>query len=444
MLKPAGRSDREVRPPPPRARLVPGRDRRGQRRARSPQPAIERGYLVLDREWKDGDAVELNLPMPVQRIAANPEREGRPGPAGHPARAARLLPGGVRSGRAARLALPAAERRAQGREASRPARRRGRREGRRPRRPPSRTGRRSLYQAVPRSTPVPITAIPYYAWDNRKPGPMKVWLPVDARERRLPAGSRRRPRSACRSPAATASPGASTTAWSPRAAASSPPALCHWWPHTGTGEWAQYTWKTPVTAEGREGLLVRRHRPRRVPFARLLANRVSRRRSLEAGCRLNRISRQEGRLVRGELRSGDDDRPAAGRETSGAMGRGRPRMESGRGRRRVNGRSGYEPIGDARAGGVSEPLRFYLRENPHAQENDSDTVPGRACAVIRSRGGHEAEHRLHHGRRPRQCRPRLPRRRDQDAEHRQARHHRRALRVVLRHAGVHTVARRAR
>ena len=35
-------------------------------------PTIERGYLVLDREWKRGDRVELNLPMPVQRVAANP------------------------------------------------------------------------------------------------------------------------------------------------------------------------------------------------------------------------------------------------------------------------------------------------------------------------------------------------------------------------------------
>ncbi len=34
---------------------------------------LEQGYLVLDREWKRGDRVELDLPMPVQRIAANPK-----------------------------------------------------------------------------------------------------------------------------------------------------------------------------------------------------------------------------------------------------------------------------------------------------------------------------------------------------------------------------------
>ena len=35
-------------------------------------PTVERGYIVLGREWKSGDAVVLNLPMPVERVAANP------------------------------------------------------------------------------------------------------------------------------------------------------------------------------------------------------------------------------------------------------------------------------------------------------------------------------------------------------------------------------------
>jgi DUF1680 family protein len=26
--------------------------------------------------------------------------------------------------------------------------------------------------------PVALTAIPYYAWANRDPGPMQVWLPT--------------------------------------------------------------------------------------------------------------------------------------------------------------------------------------------------------------------------------------------------------------------------
>ncbi len=37
---------------------------------------------------------------------------------------------------------------------------------------------RRLYQPLPRRAKTPLKAIPYYAWDNRKPGDMKVWLPV--------------------------------------------------------------------------------------------------------------------------------------------------------------------------------------------------------------------------------------------------------------------------
>ena len=36
------------------------------------EPKKERGYIVLEREWKNGDMVELNLPMPVERVAAHP------------------------------------------------------------------------------------------------------------------------------------------------------------------------------------------------------------------------------------------------------------------------------------------------------------------------------------------------------------------------------------
>jgi DUF1680 family protein len=38
--------------------------------------------------------------------------------------------------------------------------------------------RRSLYQAAAPARCVALKAIPYYAWDNRQAGAMKVWLPV--------------------------------------------------------------------------------------------------------------------------------------------------------------------------------------------------------------------------------------------------------------------------
>ena len=36
----------------------------------------------------------------------------------------------------------------------------------------------------------------------------------------------------------------------PASSGEQPAALCHWWPHKGTKEWAQYTWMTPVQVSG--------------------------------------------------------------------------------------------------------------------------------------------------------------------------------------------------
>jgi hypothetical protein len=36
----------------------------------------------------------------------------------------------------------------------------------------------------------------------------------------------------------------------PKSSGEQPAALCHWWPHKNTEEWAQYTWKKTVTASG--------------------------------------------------------------------------------------------------------------------------------------------------------------------------------------------------
>jgi DUF1680 family protein len=141
------------------------------------QPVVERGYLVLAREWRNGDSVELDLPMPVQRIVANPNVKADHGqfaiqrgpivycveqcdqkePVGSlflsadsalkPVAEKGLL-GGVTviKGFAGVAAQPDWSNR--------------------------------LYQPLSAARRVEFTAVPYYTWDNRKPGPMKVWLPV--------------------------------------------------------------------------------------------------------------------------------------------------------------------------------------------------------------------------------------------------------------------------
>jgi DUF1680 family protein len=144
-------------------------------------PAEPGSYAVLQRTWEAGDVVDLELPMPVRRMVAHPrvladqgrvalargplvycvEAVDHPGvdvwnlelPAGAPIRAEEApdLLGGVvvLRGEAVAVGQPGWEGRLYAPlEALPPAQRR----------------------------PVPLLAVPYYAWANRRPGPMQVWL----------------------------------------------------------------------------------------------------------------------------------------------------------------------------------------------------------------------------------------------------------------------------
>ena len=140
------------------------------------EPLRDRGYVRVERAWKAGDAVVLELAMPVERIEAHPavrEDAGRVAlqrgplvycleevdngphlpdlalPRDAPLQAAfdpSLLGGVVAiTGQALRRALPGWE--------------------------------GELYRsAQPATHMVPFKAIPYYAWANRAPGEMLVWI----------------------------------------------------------------------------------------------------------------------------------------------------------------------------------------------------------------------------------------------------------------------------
>jgi DUF1680 family protein len=208
------------------------------------EPRTERGYVVLDRTWRKGDVVELNLAMPVERIAANPHVKEdlnqfaiQRGPLVY------CLEACDQTAPLSSLYLPPnAELKAENRDHllggvvvitgsasvdDEPDWKRG------------------LYQAAVAPRHIPFTAIPYYAWDNRQPGAMKVWLPVAP----LPP--------VVRGLAQRADVGLSFTSdncqpWGindgiePKTSHDHPGAVCHWWPHKGTDEWAQYSWQAPV------------------------------------------------------------------------------------------------------------------------------------------------------------------------------------------------------
>jgi hypothetical protein len=207
----------------------------------SPVPLdLEKGFARVERQWKKGDVVELGLPMPVRRVVAHPSVEADQGrvalqrgplvyaaewpesPDGHVRNLlladgstltsefkADLL-GGVEVVRAKAVALA---RDAQG-------------------------------QVTRREQP--LVAIPYYAWANRGPGEMAVWLA----NRETSARPQPFPTLASRAKATSSAEGREIRAIhdqdEPRSSKDASSGFFHWWPKKGTTEWIQYDLEKPA------------------------------------------------------------------------------------------------------------------------------------------------------------------------------------------------------
>jgi uncharacterized protein len=141
--------------------------------------ALQKGYLVITRAWQKGDVVKLDLPMDVRRIYANPLVKADQnkvalarGPLvycveqkdnGKTPVATLMLPrkgkiSTAKKGLFGGITVLQTKGRAMSRKG----------------------WERSLYLNQPPVTePATITAIPYYAWNNRGPNAMRVWINED-------------------------------------------------------------------------------------------------------------------------------------------------------------------------------------------------------------------------------------------------------------------------
>ena len=201
---------------------------------------INKGHASLSRTWKRGDIVELELPMPIRRVIANDRVDADRGrvalqrgpivycaewpdnPQGHVrnlmlADGANLsvefnetLLGGVAVIKGSAVAL--------------------------------------LYDEQDKviKKEQEFTAIPYYAWANRGPGEMIVWIPnSESAARPLP-----KPTVASTSKVTTSggrNPRAINDQAEPRSSDDPSNTYFHWWPRKGTTEWVEYAFGKPAT-----------------------------------------------------------------------------------------------------------------------------------------------------------------------------------------------------
>ncbi len=145
-------------------------------------PALEKGYLCLRREWHSGDEIVLDLEMPVVYVRAHPlvasavgrvalqrgplvyclESADHPGVSVH-----HLIAPKEASAWQVEKSVDwndVAVLRAEGLQFDISG------------------WEKSLYSTqIPAVKSAALTAIPYCLWDNRVPGEMRVWLPLDAR-----------------------------------------------------------------------------------------------------------------------------------------------------------------------------------------------------------------------------------------------------------------------
>jgi hypothetical protein len=207
------------------------------------EPKAGKGYVTLSRTWKAGDVVRLTLPMPVERVYADPRVKADVGRVALQRGPVVYCLEGVDNGGAVRnLVLPREAALAacfekdllggvvvvtgDGLAASRPGE-----------------------EVV--TKPVKFTAVPYYAWDNRAPGPMVVWVAEDPEKAEIPGedgalANGLRVRASHLNPTDTLE--ALNDGVVPKGSGDHLVRRMTWWDHRGTAEWLSYSFgKKPRT-----------------------------------------------------------------------------------------------------------------------------------------------------------------------------------------------------
>jgi len=95
-------------------------------------------------------------------------------------------------------------------------------------------------------------AIPYFAWANRGRGQMAVWIADTDTSVRVPARPTVASRSRVRVSSHGTNPGAINDQMEPASSNDHENSFFHWWPRKGSLEWVEYTFESPATVSHTE------------------------------------------------------------------------------------------------------------------------------------------------------------------------------------------------
>lgn len=215
----------------------------------SPSEGVQKdGYLSIRREWHTGDVVFMRMAMPVERMYSHPAVQGNVGRAAFqrgpivycfehadnpkvPVRQAAIPAGAeIRAEHLPGLLGGVTVLRTKAQIGS------GALDG-------------PLYAPADART-VTLTAIPYFAWDNREPGEMLVWMPETLALAERPLDPTITATSSYSFP--HNSLGALYDRRDPTSSIDHDVPRTTFWPHKACEEWVQYDFKEPRTIKGVE------------------------------------------------------------------------------------------------------------------------------------------------------------------------------------------------
>jgi len=196
---------------------------------------FDRGYASIDRKWKNGDIIELDLPMPVRIVKADPriaDDRGKVAVQRGPLIYCAEWPDN-KDGRILNVVLDTLKPMVTEAAKDFPG-------GTILIKGTGNQTRRKLDGSVGKLGEQELTLIPYAFWNNRGPGQMKVWLPVDA-DRTLPLPAPTISfRSKIRASRHTPELESVRDQIAPAHSNDKSISYYHWWPATDQWEWVQY------------------------------------------------------------------------------------------------------------------------------------------------------------------------------------------------------------